>query len=244
MDEPVYLSALQYVPRQNGSNGRAKNSSLYVSMDGNNWSVAGSVTNWENSASPKIIKLDESIKCQYVKFVTNENWGDGRSFASAAMINLFEDITKKSIPIAEIEYDIKEKTNKNVTAKVVNPSTEITITNNNGSNVYIFKENGEFTFEFVNKYGNVGTVTAIVNWISKDAEEKPSEDEKESGENVENKAENNKNNIETKKDNSTFNGRLPNKGIKNDLLIKIIIILIVITLLGVFIYIRKKEYKI
>lgn len=215
MDEPVYLSALQYVPRQNGSNGRAKNSSLYVSMDGNNWSVAGSVTNWENSASPKIIKLDESIKCQYVKFVTNENWGDGRSFASAAMINLFEDITKKSIPIAEIEYDIKEKTNKNVTAKVVNPSTEITITNNNGSNVYIFKENGEFTFEFVDKYGN-----------------------------VENKAENNKNNIETKKDNSTFNGRLPNTGIKNDLLIKIIIILIVITLLGVFIYIRKKEYKI
>lgn len=184
-------------------------------MDGNNWSVAGSVTNWENSASPKIIKLDESIKCQYVKFVTNENWGDGRSFASAAMINLFEDITKKSIPIAEIEYDIKEKTNKNVTAKVVNPSTEITITNNNGSNVYIFKENGEFTFEFVDKYGN-----------------------------VENKAENNKNNIETKKDNSTFNGRLPNTGIKNDLLIKIIIILIVITLLGVFIYIRKKEYKI
>lgn len=215
LDEPVYLSALQYVPRQNGSNGRAKNSSLYVSMDGNNWSVAGSVTNWENSASPKIIKLDESIKCQYVKFVTNENWGDGRSFASAAMINLFEDITKKSIPIAEIEYDIKEKTNKNVTAKVVNPSTEITITNNNGSNVYIFKENGEFTFEFVDKYGN-----------------------------VENKAENNKNNIETKKDNSTFNGRLPNTGIKNDLLIKIIIILIVITLLGVFIYIRKKEYKI
>lgn len=89
------------------------------------------------------------------------------------------------------------------------------VSRQNGSNVYIFKENGEFTFEFVDKYGN-----------------------------VENKAENNKNNIETKKDNSTFNGRLPNTGIKNDLLIKIIIILIVITLLGVFIYIRKKEYKI
>ena len=275
LDGPVYLSALQYVPRQNGSNGRAKNATLYVSLDGENWSVASSATNWENSASPKVIKLDESIKCQYIKFVINENWGDGRSFASAAMINLFEDITKKAIPTAEIEYDITEKTNKNVTAKLVNPSTEITITNNNGSNVYTFKENGEFTFEFVDKYGNVGTTTAVVNWISKDAEEKPSEgvkepekdeekpsedikepekdeekpsedikepekDEEKSGENIENKAENKKDNIETKKDNSTFDGKLPNTGTKNDILIKITIILIVITLLGIFIYIRKK----
>lgn len=94
LDEPVYLSALQYVPRQSGSNGRTKNAILYVSIDGENWTQVCSASNWENNASSKMLKLDESVNAQYVKFVTTENWGDGRNFASASMINLFEDITK------------------------------------------------------------------------------------------------------------------------------------------------------
>ena len=44
-------------------------------------------------------------------------------------INLYEDISNRKVPTAEIEYDIKSNTNQKVTAKLVNPSTEITITN-------------------------------------------------------------------------------------------------------------------
>lgn len=181
LDKPVYLSALQYVPRQNGTNGRTKNATLYVSMDNNNWTIAGNASNWENNSNAKMIELDESIKTQYIKFVTTENWGDGRSFASASMINLFEDSTNKVAPTAQIEYDITEKTTKNVIAKLVNPSTDITITNNNGSNTYTFTENGEFTFEFVDNYGNKGTATASVDWIIKESDndnQKPSTDDK------------------------------------------------------------------
>ena len=96
LDEPIYLSSFQYVPRQFGTNGRVKNAILYVSMDGINWTAVGNATNWENNANSKTIELEEATKTQYVKFVTTENWGDGRNFASAAMFNLFEDITKTS----------------------------------------------------------------------------------------------------------------------------------------------------
>ncbi len=183
LDEAVYLSALQYVPRQTGTNGRTKNAKLYISTDGKKWTEVASANNWENNSSSKMIELKESVNAQYVKFVTIENWGDGRSFASAAMINLFEDVTKKEIPTAEIEYDITEKTTKPVTARLVNKSTDITITNNGGRDSYTFTENGKFIFEFVDKYGNKGTATAVVDWITlkEDDNQKPGGDNKDPG---------------------------------------------------------------
>ncbi len=177
LDEPVYLSSVQYVPRQFGTNGRAKNAILYVSMDGVNWTIAGNAANWENNSNPKTIELNESTKTQYIKFVTTENWGDGRNFASAAMFNLFEDTTKKIPPTAEIEYTTNN--DNTVTAKLVNCSTNITITNNAGSDIYTFTENGQFTFEFIDKYGNVGAATAVVDWITNSSDKddnKPGED--------------------------------------------------------------------
>lgn len=167
LSEPTNISALEYVPRQSGSNGRIKNGKILVSMDGEEWIEVYNIDNWANSAASKVAKFDESVKAQYVKLVATENYGDGRSFITAAMINLYEDITKAETPTAEIKYDIEKLTNSDVTVTLVNPSTEITITNNNGKDTYVFTENGEFTFEFEDKYGNKGTATAIVDWIDK-----------------------------------------------------------------------------
>lgn len=167
LDEPMYLSALQYVPRQSGSNGRIKNGQILVSMDGESWTEAATITNWANNAEPKTVAFNESVKSQYVKLVATQNYGDGRNFITASMINLFEDITKNTKPTAEIEYNINELTNSDVIAKLVNQSTDITITNNEGKDTYTFVENGEFTFEFIDKNGNKGSATAVVNWIDK-----------------------------------------------------------------------------
>ncbi|MCI8309161.1 MAG: hypothetical protein HFJ57_07585 [Clostridia bacterium] len=73
----------------------------------------------------------------------------------------------KTIPKADIKYDITEKTNKNVVATLEVESDDIIITNNNGSNTYTFTENGTFTFEFRNELGNKGTAIAKVDWIDK-----------------------------------------------------------------------------
>ncbi len=167
LDEERYLSALEYVPRQSGSNGRIKNAEVYVSTDKNQWTKIGDSYDFANSASKKTIEFPESTKAKYIKLVATSNYGDGRSFISAAMINLFEDINKKEVPTAEVKYSVDVLTNQDVTVKLVNPSKNITITNNGGSDEYTFKENGKFTFEFKDDYGNVGSTTAEVTWIDK-----------------------------------------------------------------------------
>ena len=109
LDEPKYLSALQYVPRQFGNNGRIKNGKILVSMDGKDWTEIASITNWADSHDPKMVVFDESVKAQYVKLVATENHGDGRDFITAAMINLFEDITKEEEIPGEIPTPDEEE---------------------------------------------------------------------------------------------------------------------------------------
>lgn len=166
-EKPIYLSALDY-KASNGGNGIVQNAQILVSMDGENWTEVVSETNWANDSTIKTVDLDESIRAKYIKIVGKKtSTTNGKSYMTAAMINLYEDTTKQFLPTADIEYDIRVITNKDVTAKLVNPSTDITITNNNGNNSYIFKENGKFIFEFVDKSGNVGSTVAIVSNIDK-----------------------------------------------------------------------------
>ncbi len=72
----------------------------------------------------------------------------------------------KEAPTAELTYSTMNLTDKPVTV-TMNPSEEVTVLNNNGEMSYTFEENGTFTFEFVDRAGNIGTANAQVNWISK-----------------------------------------------------------------------------
>ncbi len=80
-----------------------------------------------------------------------------------------------SAPIkAEITYNPsnEQKTNQNVTATISfanENDRQITITNNDGEKVYTFEQNGEFIFEFIDKYGIEGAATASVQNIDKEA---------------------------------------------------------------------------
>ena len=118
LDEPKYLSALQYVPRQIGNNGRIKDGKILVSMDGNSWDEIATITNWADDREPKMVEFDEPIKSLYVKLVATENYGDGRDFITAAMINLFEDITK------EEEVDTPEEIPDETPEEIPTPDEE------------------------------------------------------------------------------------------------------------------------
>ena len=72
----------------------------------------------------------------------------------------------KDGPEAYITYNPSILTNENVIA-TLGSNEDITITNNGGSLIYTFTENGEFTFEFKDKAGNTGSKTARVDWIDK-----------------------------------------------------------------------------
>ena len=148
LDEARYISALEFIQKKYRPDDPdyIKNARVYVSMDAQEWTQVGTIENCPQDTQLRRIEFSESVKGQYVK-LEMDTYG---IFASAAMINLFEDKTKDttSIPTAEIEYSTKKITNKDVVVTLVNPSTDITIENNNGSDTYTFTENGEFTFEF------------------------------------------------------------------------------------------------
>ena len=73
----------------------------------------------------------------------------------------------KVVKVAIISYDITSLTNQNVTASISFNEENITITNNEGNNTYVFTENGEFIFEYRDEAGNEGTAKATVTWIDK-----------------------------------------------------------------------------
>lgn len=69
-------------------------------------------------------------------------------------------------PVGMCTYSITQSTSSDVLA-TLETSEPVLITNNSGRSSYSFKENGTFTFEFVDAAGNTGTATATVNWIDK-----------------------------------------------------------------------------
>lgn len=174
IDQPVYLSAVEFVPA-GGGNGKIYDGTIYGSMDGENWEVLSRETNlkYTNQANTiedaikntKSFEIEEPKQVQYVKIVadrTNGNWFAARAF------NFYEDAAKNPNPTASIGFDVTRPTNGNVVARLINPSTTIKITNNNGQDSYTFTENGEFTFEFIDESTQMtGKSTAKVTWIDK-----------------------------------------------------------------------------
>ena len=180
VDSPIYLSALDYVPA-GGGNGKILEGQILGSLDGKTYQEIGKVT-WKNDETVKTITFDNPMKLQYVKIVgTKTSSAGGGSFMAARMFNLYEDATKREIPKADIKYDITSETDQNVTATLVNPSTEITVTNNDGKTSYTFTENGTFKFEFVDKDGNKGEAVATVSWIKKNTDKPGTDDSTSSG---------------------------------------------------------------
>ncbi len=69
--------------------------------------------------------------------------------------------------VGTVSYDVSSATSGNVTASVSFNKSWVTVTNNGGKVDYFFTNNGEFTFEFIDSYGNTGTAKATVDRIDK-----------------------------------------------------------------------------
>ena len=180
LDKPVNLSAVEFVPA-GGGNGRIVKGEVLGSLTGEDDTWVSLVNNndnpwsWPSQANDAVTakNLTKSFeipeenrhdKVQFIKIIatqTNGNWFAARAF------NFYQDLTQDPHPTAGIAYSITEPTNGAVVARLVNPSTEITITSE-GGDTHTFTENGEFTFEFEDKNGNKGTAIAKVTWIDKD----------------------------------------------------------------------------
>lgn len=102
LDEPKYLSALDFVPAD-GGNGKIKNAVISVSMDGENWTEVVSETNWAYNSTIKSVDFTPT-KGQYIKIVGKETQAasSSLSFMVATMFNFYEDVTKKEPEVPTI----------------------------------------------------------------------------------------------------------------------------------------------
>lgn len=87
----------------------------------------------------------------------DENGNIGKATAKVENID-------KEIPVGIISFD---NTDEGVVATISFNKEGVTILNNDGKNTYNFTQNGEFTFEFVDKAGNKGKAIAKVTSIEK-----------------------------------------------------------------------------
>ncbi|WP_108993933.1 Ig-like domain repeat protein [Paenibacillus agaridevorans] len=81
------------------------------------------------------------------------------------VVNNVDDVA----PQGTIEYRVTEKTGGNVPVQLASTSEPVVILNNSGKSTFVFTENGQFTFQFRDEAGNIGTATATVNNIDKEA---------------------------------------------------------------------------
>ncbi len=168
LDKPISLSSIEYVPAD-GGNGRITRIKVEGSMDGTNWEEIY-IANLANNMTTKDLVFAERPVVQYVRITgVNTTSAGGGNFIAARMFNFFQDITNSPHPTAGVGYSPTEPTTGNVTARLINKSTEdIRITNNGGSDTYVFTENGEFTFEFIDMTNNkTGSAKAKVDWIDR-----------------------------------------------------------------------------
>lgn len=175
LDKPRYVAELDYVPDPNAKTpngnyptGIASRLQIFVSMDNKNWELVADKSNLGNNGNLKKIAFNEVKEAKYIRIYCPSVYEPGlEHYFSISVVNLYEDPSASVVPTAEVNYNITKVTNKNVIVELINENRPITITNNNGKKTYTFTENGEFTFEFVDKNGNKGSTTAKVDWIDK-----------------------------------------------------------------------------
>lgn len=96
LDNSKYISGLDYTPV--GGNGTMLACNVYVSQDGENWTLATSVSGWGNNDTKKSLTF-VPVYGQYIKVVGANTVG---GFCSARLLEFFEDTTMKNKQITGI----------------------------------------------------------------------------------------------------------------------------------------------
>lgn len=164
-NEVKYLSQITYDPAD-GVNGRIKSAKVYVSLDGQEWTLAGEKTNMANNTARKELVLDESLPAKFVKIEATETYGNNEGpnkYVSGRRFNYYEDTTK-IYKGPSIEYSVTSLTNKDVVATLQLPSGFKAV----GESTYIFDKNGEHTFTYKDLNNKEKTIEAKVSWIDKE----------------------------------------------------------------------------
>jgi photosystem II stability/assembly factor-like uncharacterized protein len=134
-----------YLPRQDGGeNGRVKDYELYISDKLNDWGTTIAKGSFENSASPKVVKIPEGKTGRYIHFraLSEVNGNPWASAAELDFIGCYTDITA-----TENEFNFNVKINPV-------PATE---------NIHITLPDGTYKYYIFNSSGHLQSQGDILN---------------------------------------------------------------------------------
>lgn len=168
LNKPRYVSGIDYLHLDTDAYGYMKDAKVYVSNDNENWTEAGAFVDVSKDNELKVFTFERPVYGQYVKLAMNSY---DNVFATAAMINIYEDCTKvidDSEITAGIEYSTSKITNGDVVARLVNVNRTNYSIISEGGDTHTFTENGEWIFMIQdNDTNKIGKITARVSWIDK-----------------------------------------------------------------------------
>lgn len=111
LDNPKYITSLEYVPATGSKNGKVESLQILVSLDGENWTEVVPETDWtytnDSDRTRKSVDFTATL-AQYVKIVgkRTQTTDNTKSYITAAVFSLFEDVTKnepQNPPTTELE---------------------------------------------------------------------------------------------------------------------------------------------
>lgn len=92
LDKPTFITALEYLPRQDSNTGRPKEMKvLAVNPDGTKIRTILVESDIPNSKDKRTLEFESPVLVQYLKIQIPESYGE---YASLAVVNLYEDRTK------------------------------------------------------------------------------------------------------------------------------------------------------
>ncbi|MDR2980994.1 MAG: discoidin domain-containing protein [Puniceicoccales bacterium] len=82
------LQGFSYLPRQEGTNGRIKDYTFFVSLDGKNWTEVKKGS-FPNNASQQKVRFDKAVEARYFRFLMRSEQ-TGQDFAAIAELDIIQ----------------------------------------------------------------------------------------------------------------------------------------------------------
>ncbi len=169
LNEPIFLSALEYIPNSIDTSNRIKQASIEVSMDQENWESVYLSPIWDNDNTIENMQLETSVSAKYIRFTSVQNYGS-TDVVAVGELRVYEDITKKEELKLDVNFSEDTHTSNAVTVTLANTSKELTAVNTTNNELsYTFTENGTFTFELQDELNNTIYKEISVDWIDSTA---------------------------------------------------------------------------
>ncbi|WP_294168332.1 discoidin domain-containing protein [uncultured Clostridium sp.] len=168
LKESKLLSGVDYVPQASGFNGRIAELKVEVSTNGADWKTVVEKESFARNNSTNSITFKEPVYAKFVKFTALKTYGNSNNeidqFVSGAGWNLYEDISDRTAPTAEVSYSVSNDNTKLIATLKLSEEGKF-LSGVTSNNTVEFTTGGSKVVTFEDLNGNKGQKTVLCNAI-------------------------------------------------------------------------------